>query len=228
MHSVETALICVQNEIVCAFDDKKSVLLVLLELSAAFDTVDQNALINVLEKRVGVTGLALKWFACYLSDRSQCVSINGVYSKEANIKCGVPQGSVLGPVLFTTYMLPLGDILRHLHVKFHCYADDQRIYIEFFIGESVSETKMKNALPIYFNFMMCNTDKTEMIVFSPSRGPRPQNIQLKRGNDIISPVKEVKNRGVIFDEKMKLESHVNRICQTAYFHLKNISRFENL
>ena len=138
-HSVETALICVQNNIVCALDDKKSVLLVLLDLSAAFDTVDHNALMKVLEKRVGVIGLALKWFASYLSDRSQCVSINGVYSKEANIKCGVPQGSVLGPVLFTTYMLPLGDILRHLHVKFHCYADDQQIYIEFFIGESVSE-----------------------------------------------------------------------------------------
>ena len=116
---------------------KKSVLLVLLDLSAAFDTVDHNVLMNVLEKRVGVTGLALKWFASYLSDRSQCVSINGIYYKEANIKCGVPQGSVLGPVLFTTYMLLFGDILRHLHVKFHCYADDQQIYIEFFIGEFV-------------------------------------------------------------------------------------------
>ena len=73
--------------------------------------------------------------------------------------------------------------------------------------------------------MMCNTDKTEMIVFSPSRGPTPQSIHLKCGNDIISPVKEVKNLGVIFDDKMKLESHVNRICQTAYLHLKNISRF---
>ena len=227
-HSVETALICVQNDIVCALDDKKSVLLVLLDLSAAFDTVDHNALMNVLEKRVGVTGLALEWFTSYLSNRSQCVAINGVYSQEANLKCGVPQGSVLGPVLFTTYMLPLGDILRHLHVKFHCYADDQQIYIEFFIGESVSE-KIEECLAYIFhwmrtNFVMCNTDKTEMIVFSPSRGPTPQSIHLKCGYDVISPVKEVVNLGVIFDEKMKLESHVNKICQTAYLHLKNISR----
>ena len=69
--------------------------------------------------------------------------------------------------------------------------------------------------------MMCNTDKTAMIVFSPTRGPTPQCIHLKCGNDIISPVKEVQNLGVIFDDKMKLESHVNRICQTAYLHLKN-------
>ena len=72
--------------------------------------------------------------------------------------------------------------------------------------------------------MMCNTDKTEMIIFSPTRGPTPQSIHLKCGNDIISPVNEVKNLGVIFDKKMKLGSHVNRICQTAYLHLKNISR----
>ena len=169
-------------------------LLVLLDLSAAFDTVDHNVLMNVLEKRVGVTGLALKWFASYLSDRSQCVSINGVYSKEANIKYGVPQGSVLGPVLSTTYKLPLGDILRHLHVKFHCYADDQQICIDFFIGESVSEKKKEECLVNIFhwmrtNFMMCNTAKTEMIVFSPSRDPTPQSIHLKCSNDIISPVK---------------------------------------
>ena len=72
--------------------------------------------------------------------------------------------------------------------------------------------------------MMCKTDKTAMIVFSPSSGPTPQSIHLKCGNDIISPVKEVKNFGVIFDDKMKLESHANRIYQTAYLHLKNISQ----
>ena len=213
---------------VCALDDKKSVLLVLLDLSAAFDTVDHKVLLNVLEKRVGVTGLALNWFSSYLSNRSQCVSISGVYSKKAKLKCGVPQGSVLGPVLFTTYMLPLGDILRHLNFKFHCYADDQQIYMELFIGESVSE-KIEECLAnvllwMRTNFMMCNTDKTEMIIFSPTRGPTPQIIHLKCGNDIISPVNEVKNLGVIFDKKMKLESHVNRICQTAYLHLKNISQ----
>ena len=72
------------------------------------------------------------------------------------------------------------------------------------------------------NFMMCNTDKTE--IFSPTRGPTPQSIHLKCGNDIISPVNEVRNLGVIFDDKMKLESHVYNICQVAYLHLKNISR----
>ena len=151
-HSVATALICVQNDIVCGLDDKK--------ICIASSTWSERGLwyrwsqrsleYSLEEKRVGVIGLALNWFSSYLSDRGQCVSINGVYSKKANLKYGVPRGSVLGPVLFATYMLPLGDILRHLNFQFHCNADDQPIYMEFFIGESVSE-KMKNALPMYYS-----------------------------------------------------------------------------
>ena len=76
-------------------------------------------------------------------------------------------------------MLPLGYILRHLHVKFHCYAEDQQIYIEFFIGESGSEKHEECLVNIFHwmrtNFMMCNTDKTEKIIFSPSRGQTSQS-----------------------------------------------------
>ena len=83
---VETSLICVQNEIVWALYDKNSVLFVLLDLSAAFGTLDYRVLLDVLEKCVDVTGLALKWFSSYLSDKIQCVFINGLYSTEANLK----------------------------------------------------------------------------------------------------------------------------------------------
>ena len=123
-HSVETAIVCVHNDIVRAIDNKQAVLLVLLDLSAAFDTVDHCKLLEVLKNVVGISGTALAWFASYLQDRTQKVSINNEYSPTAKLKCGVPQGSVLGPVLFTTYLLPLGEILRELGVKFHCYADD--------------------------------------------------------------------------------------------------------
>ena len=141
--SIETALICVQNYIVCALDDKKICVTGSTRFECSLWYSWSQCSHECFEKRVAVTGLALKWCAFYLADRSQCVSLNGVYSKEANEKYGVPQGSVLGPVLFTTYMLPLGDILSHLHVKFHCYADDQQIYIEFFTGESVSENNWR-------------------------------------------------------------------------------------
>jgi len=90
-------------------------LLVLLDLSAAFDTIDHNILLNRLENYVGISGSALAWFKSYLSDRYQFVAVNEEIHP-SQVQYGVPQGSVVGPLLFTLYMLPLGDIIR----KHHC------------------------------------------------------------------------------------------------------------
>ena len=136
-HCVETAIVCVHNDIVRAIDNKQAVLLVLLDLSAAFDTVDQCKLLEVLKNVVGISGTALAWFASYLQDRTQKVSINNEYSPTAKLKYGVPQGSVLVPVLLTTYLLPLGEILRELGVKFHCYADATQLYIPFYFDDNI-------------------------------------------------------------------------------------------
>ena len=120
-HSVETALVRVHNDIMWAFDEKKSVILVLLDLSAAFDTVDHDRLLALLNSRIGITGAALSWFESYLKGRTQHVAIKNVsiQSSMTKLKCGVRQGSVLGPVLFTTDLLPLGDILIVHNSIFH-------------------------------------------------------------------------------------------------------------
>ena len=131
LHSTETALVRVSNDILMSLDQHKAVALVLLDLSAAFDTVDHGLLIRLLNQRLGITGTALRWFSSYLSDRSQCVSINGVKSASHPLTCGVPQGSVLGPLLFSVYTLPLGDIMRKHDIDFHFFADDSQLYICF-------------------------------------------------------------------------------------------------
>ncbi len=99
----------------------------LLGLSSVFDTIDHNILLNRLENHVGIRGSALAWFKSYLSDRHQFVAVNEEVSYRSQVQYGVPQGSVLGTLLFTLYMLPLVGIIRKPGVSF--YADDTQLYI---------------------------------------------------------------------------------------------------
>ena len=127
-HSVETALLKVHNDIMCALDSKKAVLLILLDLSAAFDTSDHGILLERLQHGFGIQGLALQWFSSYLHGRHQDVYIQGVASDEVSLNYGVPQGSVLGPVLFTLSTTPLKQIAAQHGLLAHFYADDSTLH----------------------------------------------------------------------------------------------------
>ena len=121
--STKTALIRLHNDILCRLDNNESVLLVSLDLSAAFDTIDHDILLQRLEMDFGITGSCLIWFKSYLTGRKLRVVIDGTTSEVRDLKYGVPQGSVLGPKLFTMYLRPLGKIARKHNVMIHIYAD---------------------------------------------------------------------------------------------------------
>ncbi len=131
-------------------------LLVLLDLSTAFDTIDHNILLNRLENFVGISGSALAWFKSYLSDRHQFVAVNEEVSYRSHVQYGIPQGSVLGPLLFTLYMLPLGNIIRKHRVSFHCYADDTQLYISSRPGETHQIEKLMECIVDIKNWMTSN------------------------------------------------------------------------
>ena len=137
-HSTETALMRIQNDILMTLDNKRGVLLFLLDLTAAFDTVD-HTLLWAFMRSAGVIGVAHKWFESYLTSRTQTVCLGQTQSDPSELLQGVPQGSVLGPVLFTLYTGPIGQIVRRHRLDFRLFADDSQLYVSFKIKDTNDE-----------------------------------------------------------------------------------------
>ena len=111
--------------------------LLLLYLSAAFDTIDHDLLFSRLTEWFGIDGMVLQWVRSYMTGRSQLVTVNGVLSTPQLLLCGVPQRSVLGPLFFTIYTTPLSSIITAFGLKDHLYADDTQIYTSF-VAEDIT------------------------------------------------------------------------------------------
>ena len=128
-HSTEMALLEVLDGVYTVADDRQLSVIIGLDLSAAFDTVQQDVLLNRLWDEFGVTSTALSWLTTYIENREQYVKVSQQSSSTVQITSGVPQGSVLGPILFAAYTSPVGDIIRSHGVCYHQYANDTQLHI---------------------------------------------------------------------------------------------------
>ena len=126
-HSTETALLKVTNDILLSLDERKCVLLVLLDISAAFDTIDHNVFLARLTNEYGITGDVRDWMGSYLRSRQQVISINSSVSDKIVLDFGFPQGSCIGPFGFKLYTKPLTEIAAKHNVHIHLYADDTQL-----------------------------------------------------------------------------------------------------
>lgn len=191
-HSTETVLrlVRVQNDILLAMDRKQVTLLALLDLSAAFDTIDYNIMVDLLRTDFGVTGQALSWLQSYLLGRKQRVVVEQQQSKNFDLLSGVPQGSCLGPLLFVMYASRLFRIVeKHLPTA-HGYADDTQLYISFRPGLESSQDDAVSAMVdciseirpwMAHSHLKLNDKKSEFLIV----GSRQQLVKVNVDNILV-------------------------------------------
>ena len=153
--------------------------------------------------------------------------VNGVLSDMLPLTCGVPQRSVLGPILFNIYMQPLGDIARMHGINYHFYADDTQLYTSFSVKDSCTSvdclTKCISDIRLWMqsNLLMLNDSKTEVMSLGQRQQLSKLNLfEVSVGNVTIKPCCKVRNVGVIFDETLTMEDHVNNVCKVSYFFIQ--------
>ena len=238
-HSTETVLLKVKTDVTRALENQEVACLILLDLPAAFNTIDHNILLSRLETTFLVTGATLNWLRSYLTERTQAIAIGnplteGSRSVFVSLDSGIPQGTVLGPILFTIYTALIGNTCRENHIKFHLYADDTQMYLSFkpSIPNSKSDCtarieKCINEINIWMtrNLLKLNSNKMEFILF----GTRQQlfkvdDISFQISNDTVKPLNHVRNLGYVMDSFLKNGPHVNKITSSCYCKLHDIAK----
>ena len=218
-------------------DNQRVVCLILLDLSAAFDTVNHQLLLNRLKYRFGFGEVILDWIRSYLMDRKERVVIGDVQSDVVELSQGVPQGSVLGPILFSLYTSPLGDICRHHNVNFHAFADDQQSYFSFQPTQNEVDAGISqlqeciNDIRTWMrtNLLKLNDEKTEvMLIGTRQQLTKLPEVTVKIGNESIKPADTVRNLGIYWNKTMTTTTHIKRLSGQLFNTLQAINKIRHL
>ena len=212
-HSTNLATIALVTKILQAIDNSEYTIGVFLDLAKAFDTVNHEILLKKLE-HYGIRGIALEWFKNYLTNRKQIIKYKSEKSESLTIKCGVPQGSVLGPLLFLIYM---NDISRSSEIlSIILFADDTNLFFShknlFTLKETMNRELSKIASWLSANKLSLNIKKTHFIIFK-SRGKKSnQHVSIIINNQEIEQVKCTKFLGLYIDDEFTWKYHIDQVA----------------
>ena len=211
-HSTNHALLSLTETIREALDNSNFAYGIFIDLQKAFDTVDHQILLRKLE-HYGIRGLANNWFKSYLSNRQQFVSINGYNSKNQTMKYGVPQGSVLGPLLFLIYINDLHNAIKYSTV--HHFADDTNLLV---VGKDLLNIQKQINLDLRYlcgwlnaNKISLNASKTELIIFRDPRKIYNHELKIKLNGKRLIPCNSVKYLGIYIDCHFNWKVHQTEI-----------------
>ena len=235
-HSTETALLHILDSSFRACGAHKAVMLVGLDLSAAFDTIRHDILTSRLSTDFGITGSALSWITSYLSDRTQFIKMGRHSSAPSVLGAGVPQGSVLGPLLFTTYTTPVSDIINQSNISFHQYADDTCLFTVLSCDNP--QTMIQPLIDCVHkiqqwhlaNFLQLNPTKSEVMLIGSSH----QLNKIKHINSIdiagaTLPIsKSIKLLGVTLDDHLHFDRHISSTVKACNYHIQAIKHVRHL
>ena len=235
-YSTENALPKIHGDILTSMDAGKVTALTLLDLSAASDTIDHTILVSRLDDWFGVTGKALNWFKSYFTGRCRRIKIGDCLSSKADLKFGVLQGSVLGPLLFTLYTTPLSSMIFEHAIPHYLYADDSHLYISFASRDFIAVLNgLQSCLAsvqswMSTNKLKLNQDKTEFLLIGNER-QRSKYLSIfpiKLLGVKAKAVKSTRNLGVIFDKNFTFRSHISAICNSCFYHMRDLRRIRHL
>ena len=233
--STETTLLSVHDHIIKAMSLQQVTCLTLLDLSAAFDTIDHSILLERLSSWFGITSTALSWIKSYLLHRSFYVNIDGSKSTTYQLLYGVPQGSVLGPLLFILYTTPLSTVISHSSAHHQLYADDTQLYISFSAADFAQNiTHLEQTISnvsnwMSSNFLSLNPSKTEFLLLGlPQQLKKLESPVIHLPNGVIlSPTKSARNLGVVFDSNFTLSEHISSVSKSCFYHIRDLRRLRN-